>query len=145
MVYNKIGDNNLNENENTKREEKNIAYHAARLVLGIIFLIAGLNGFLVVFDIEPLIPTSPKAMALFQFNYLLVVEKSLEVICGLLLLINRFVPLALTVLTPITANIFLLHIFVDPSLLILAVIMVILQGYLLYHFRDKFKGLLEIR
>nr|WP_026287197.1 hypothetical protein [Gracilibacillus lacisalsi] len=122
-----------------------IAYHAARLVLGIIFLIAGLNGFLVVLNIEPLISTSPEAMVLFQFNYLLVVEKSLEVICGLLLLINRFVPLALTVLTPITANIFLLHIFVDPSLLILAVIMVILQGYLLYYFRDKFKRLLEIK
>ncbi|WP_018930893.1 hypothetical protein [Gracilibacillus lacisalsi] len=92
-----------------------------------------------------MISTSPEAMVLFQFNYLLVVEKSLEVICGLLLLINRFVPLALTVLTPITANIFLLHIFVDPSLLILAVIMVILQGYLLYYFRDKFKRLLEIK
>ncbi|WP_208588969.1 DoxX family membrane protein [Gracilibacillus suaedae] len=136
-------DNNLNPNGDTKREVKIIAYYATRLVLGIIFLIAGLNGFLVVFDIEPWIPTSSEAMELFQFSYLLVVEKALEVICGFLLMINRFVPLALAVLTPITANIFLFHNFVDPSLLILAVIMIIIQGYLLYHFKDTFKGLLE--
>lgn len=97
------------------------------------------------FGIEPVIPTSPEAMVLFHFSYLLVVEKSLEVICGLLLLMNRFVPLALAVLTPITVNILLLHIFVDPSLLILAIIIVILQGWLLYHFKEKFKVFLESR
>ncbi|WP_228552377.1 hypothetical protein [Gracilibacillus salitolerans] len=142
MIYNNIVDDNLNK-WRYKKEGKVIVYHAARIVLGIIFLSAGFNGFLVVFDIEPLIPASPEAMVLFQFSYLLIVEKSLEVICGILLLMNRFVPLALAVLTPITANILLLHIFVDPSLLILAVIMVILQGYLFYHFRDKFRGILE--
>ena len=56
--------------------------------------------------------TSPEAMQLFQFDYLLVVEKSLEIICGILLLANRYVPLAIAILAPLIANIFLLHVFV---------------------------------
>ncbi len=82
-------------------------------------------------------------MALFEFNYLLIVEKSLEVVCGLLLLSNRFIPLSLTVLAPIIANIVLLHIFLDHSLLPLAIILLIMHIYLLYYFKDNFIKLLE--
>ena len=64
--------------------------------------------------------TSPEAMQLFQFDYLLVVEKSLEIICGILLLANRYVSLALAILAPLIANILLLHVFVDHSLLALS-------------------------
>ncbi len=78
----------------------------SRFGLGFIFLIAGLNGYFVIFSLEPFIATSPEAMSLFEFGYLLIIEKSLEIICGVLLLINRFVPLALAILSPIIANIF---------------------------------------
>ena len=87
--------------------------------------------------------TSPEAMQLFQFDYLLVVEKSLEIICGILLLANRYVPLAIAILAPLIANIFLLHVFVDHSLLVLAIVMVIAYGYLLYHYRMNFRRILE--
>ncbi|SEI62354.1 hypothetical protein SAMN04488127_0003 [Bhargavaea ginsengi] len=112
-----------------------------RLLLGIIFLGAGINGYMVFFGFEPFIATSPEAMALFIFDYLLFVEKSLEIICGILLLTNQFVPMAIAILSPIVANIFLLHLFVDPSMLALAVIVVLLHGLLLYHYRNHFAGL----
>ncbi|WP_227995178.1 hypothetical protein [Oceanobacillus sp. CFH 90083] len=115
----------------------------SRIGLGFIFLIAGLNGYFVIFNLEPFIATSPEAMSLFEFGYLLIIEKSLEIICGVLLIINRFVPLALALLLPIIVNIFLLHLFLDRSLLLLAVILVVMQSYLLFCYRRNFISLLE--
>ncbi|MFD1413412.1 DoxX family membrane protein [Oceanobacillus jeddahense] len=115
----------------------------SRIGLGFIFLIAGLNGYFVIFNFEPFIATSPEAMSLFEFDYLLIIEKSLEIICGILLIINRFVPLALAILSPIIVNIFLLHLFLDRSLLLLAVILVVMQSYLLFCYRKNFISLLE--
>lgn len=115
----------------------------ARYFLGIVFLVAGINGYVYLFGLEPFIETSPEAMQLFQFDYLLIFEKSLEIICGLFLLFNRYVALALTILAPLIANIFLLHVFVDHSLLALAIVMVIAYGYLLFHYRMYFRRILE--
>ncbi|MFZ0443050.1 MAG: hypothetical protein WAM95_00035 [Bacillus sp. (in: firmicutes)] len=78
-------------------------------------------------------------MQLFQFDYLLVVEKTLEIICGILLLANRYVSLVLAILAPLIANIFLMHVFVDHSLLVLAIILAIAYGFLLYHYRMNFR------
>ncbi|MFF2447970.1 DoxX family membrane protein [Neobacillus sp. NPDC058068] len=115
----------------------------SRLFLGVVFLVAGLNGYFVIFGLEPFIATSPEAMALFKFEYLLIVEKSLEIICGILLLINLFIPLAIAILSPIIANIFLLHLFHDHSLLLLAIMLIITYSYLLYYYRNNFKSILE--
>src|SRR5699024_7365945 len=105
-----------------------------RLILGTIFLVAGINGFFVIFDLEPFNTTSPEAMAIFQFEYLLIIEKPLEVVCGTLLIINQYIPLAVAVLSPIVANIFLLHLFADHSSLIFALILVIINVYLLFYY-----------
>ncbi|MDG5786128.1 DoxX family membrane protein [Evansella sp. AB-P1] len=117
--------------------------HFCRVILGVIFLGAGINGYFVIFDLEPFIATSPEAMALFEFEYLLVFEKTLEVLCGILLLLNRFVPLALAILAPIVANILLLHVFLDHSLLPLAILLVVLHGYLLFYYGENFKSIFE--
>lgn len=115
--------------------------HGSRLFLGIVFLVAGINGFFVIFGLEPFIATSPEAMALFEFKYLLIDEKLLEIICGILLLTNQFIPLAIAVLSPIVANIFLLHLFLGPSLLLLATLLVL--GYLLFVYRKSFIGIVQ--
>lgn len=120
-----------------------VSLHISRLFLGIVFLVAGLNGYFVIFGLEPFIATSPEAMALFEFTYLLIVEKSVEVICGILLLINRFIPMAIAILAPIVVNILLLHLFLDHSLLLLAVLLVIALGYLLFSYRKNFLGIVE--
>ncbi|MBM7585163.1 putative membrane protein YphA (DoxX/SURF4 family) [Bacillus pakistanensis] len=120
-----------------------IILHITRLFLGVIFLVGGLNGYFVIFGLDPFIATSPEAMALFEFKYLLIAEKTLEILCGALLLINLFIPLVLTILSPIVVNIFLLHLFLDHSLLLLAVMLVIAYSYLLFYYRNNFKSLLE--
>src|SRR5690625_4861359 len=117
--------------------------HINRLFLGIVFLVAGINGYFVIFGLEPFIATSPDAMALFEFEYILIVEKSLEVICGILLIINQFIPLAIAILSPIVANILLLHLFLDHSLLPLAIMLVLTLGFLLFYYRKNFMNILE--
>ena len=124
-------------------ETQKLTKDVARFFLGVIFLVAGINGYFVIFNLEPFIATSPEAMALFDFQYLLIFEKSLEIICGLLLLLNRFVPLALSILSPIIVNIFLLHLFLDHSLLPLAVLLLIWHGYMLFYYRENFIRILE--
>ena len=116
--------------------------HAARIILGLIFLVAGLNGWAVILGMEPFAPTSPQAMALLT-GYLLVLEKSTEVVCGLLLVCNRFLPAALAILAPIVANILLFHLFSDPALLPLAILVTLLETFLLFMYRESFKPLLK--
>ncbi|CAM4287368.1 hypothetical protein BAMA_04090 [Bacillus manliponensis] len=120
-----------------------IIIHISRCLLGIVFFIAGLNGYFVIFHFEPFIPTSSKVMAIFEFKYLLVFEKSLEIICGVLLLLNRFVPLALVILSPIVVNILLFHLFLDYSLLLIAILLFIMNIYMLFAYRKNFVSLLE--
>ncbi|WP_102028130.1 hypothetical protein [Salirhabdus sp. Marseille-P4669] len=115
----------------------------SRWIVGLIFLVAGINGYVVLFGWNPFIETSPEAMAIFEFDYLLIIEKTLEIICGILLLTNQFVPLAIAVLSPIIANIFLLHLFLDPSLLLLAILLLVLHTYLLFSYRYSFLSLLD--
>lgn len=124
---------------------KLILVHVARIFLGIVFLGAGVNGFIVGLGFDPIAPTSPAAMALFEFEYLLFAEKSLEVICGALLLLNRFVILTLASLAAIIVNILLLHIFLDWSLLPLVLFMCIAYGYLVYYYWYYFKPLFDAK
>ncbi|WP_077622714.1 hypothetical protein [Sediminibacillus massiliensis] len=114
-----------------------------RLFLGIVFLVAGINGYLVIFNLEPFIQTSPEAMALFEFKYLLIMEKTLEILCGMFLIMNQFVPLVISILSPIVINILFLHIFLDHSLLPLAVILLLALVYLLFCYRKNFIGIIE--
>jgi hypothetical protein len=115
----------------------------AEILLGIIFLGAGLNGYVVLFGFEPFAPTSPDAMELLGEGYLLAMEKGVEIIVGSLLLIRRWVPLALVVLASIIVNILAFHIFVDSELLLLAIFVVLLEGIVAWSYRDSFKGLFD--
>ena len=117
--------------------------HGARLVLGLIFLVFGLNGF---FKFIPLPEPSWGAArfldALVTTNYFMPFLKSIEVIAGTLLVVNVYVPLCLTVIAPIAINIFLFHMFLDLMGLPLAALIVLLEGFLIYEYRKYFIPLL---
>jgi putative oxidoreductase len=63
------------------------------------------------------------------------------VVAGVLLLVNRYVPLALTFLGPVIVNIFFYHMLMDRMGLPLAIIVVILWFILFSHYRQNFSGL----
>ncbi|MET3699099.1 hypothetical protein [Bacillus oleivorans] len=118
-------------------------FRVCEILLGIIFLGAGINGYLVLFGFEPVMPTSPQAMEFLGTGYLLSLEKTTEIICGLLLLIRRFIPLTLLVLGGLIVNILAFHIFVDHTLLPLAILLVLLEILLLWGYRNNFKTLFQ--
>jgi hypothetical protein len=123
----------------------NLFFRMAELLLGVIFLGAGINGYVVLFGFEAFAPTSPAAMDFLGDGYFLALEKGVEIIAGFLLIIRRFVPMALVVLASIIVNILAFHIFVDSDLLGLAVLVTGLEGILVWFYRENFRGLLESR
>jgi uncharacterized membrane protein YphA (DoxX/SURF4 family) len=81
-----------------------------RILLGLIFFVFGLNGFLQFLPMPPLPDEAGKFFgALMETHYFFPVLKGTEVLCGLLLLSGFAVPVALVILAPISIQIFLFH------------------------------------
>jgi putative oxidoreductase len=118
----------------------------ARILLGLIFLVFGSNGFLQFIPMGPL-PPGPAGQfltALFQSHYLLVVCAT-QVLGGVLLLVNRYVPLALTILGPVIVNILSYHLFMMLTGWPLALFTTILWMILAFQHRQAFAGILVPR
>ena len=114
----------------------------ARLLLGLICVVFGLNGFLNFLNMGPM-PSGLAgqfigALALSHYYW---VVAALQVAGGLLLLVNRFVPLGLVLLGPVIVNIILYHVFLNPSGAGPAVVAVILWGIVFYGHRQYFSGI----
>ncbi|HEX3771259.1 MAG TPA: DoxX family protein [Polyangiaceae bacterium] len=120
---------------------------AARILLGLIFTVFGLNGFLH-FIPQPPLPAGPTldfVMGLLGTGYFFPFLKGTEVLMGLLLLASRFVPLALTILAPIVLNILAFHAFMAPSGVPLAVVVLVLEVYLAWSYRGVFAAVVHAR
>ena len=114
----------------------------ARLLLGLICVVFGLNGFLNFLSMGPA-PTGLAGQflgALFLSHYYWVVA-ALQIAGGLLLLINRFVPLALVLLGPIIVNIICFHVFMNPSGAPPAAVVTVLWLIVFYRNRQHFSGI----
>ena len=117
----------------------------SRFLLGLIFLVFGLNGFL--HFIQAALPTGMAGQfvgALVASNYLVVVFL-LQLVSAILLLVNRHVPLALTLLAPIIVNILMFHVLMAPSGLALAIVVTALWGVVFLSVRSAFAGILQQR
>ncbi len=118
-----------------------IASIIARYLLGLIFLVFGLNGFLHFIPMPP-----PKGLAaqfggaIFVSHYWVVIF-GLQVIGGVLLLVNRFVPLALVLLGPVIVNIFFFHALMAPEGLPLAIVVVVLWVILAVRYKQYLAGI----
>ena len=122
-----------------------ILTHVSRFLLGLIFLVFGLNGFLHFIPMPPPSGVAGQFLgAMFVSKYLLVVS-GFQVISGALLLIDRYVPLALTILGPIIVNILLFHALMSPVGIGLAVFVAILWCVVFVSVRSAFAGIFEAR
>src|SRR6476619_4102664 len=116
-----------------------------RFLLCFIFLVFGLNGFLHFIPMPPPSGVAGQFLgAMFVSNYLLVVS-GLQVVSGALLLINRYVPLARTVLGPIIVNILWCHCLMNPAGIGLAIFVTIFWGVVFVSVRSAFAGIFEAR
>ena len=114
----------------------------ARLLLGLIFVVFGLNGFLNFLSMGPM-PSGLAGQfvgALVLSHYFWVVA-ALQVAGGALLLVNRFVPLGLVLLGPVIVNILCYHLFLNPTGIALAIVVTILWLIVFYGHRQYFSGI----
>jgi putative oxidoreductase len=116
----------------------------ARILLGLIFVFFGSNGFLHFLPMPPLPQgvTGEYLHAFFASGYVYVIS-GFQVAGGLLLLIGRFVPLGLTILAAIIVNIWAFHLLMAPEGLPPAVVVAILELFLVWSYRDRFAGILR--
>lgn len=122
-----------------------IASLIARLLMGLTFFVFGLNGFLRFIPAPPPTGLAGQFAGILFTSHLYVVIFAVQVIGGLLLLVNRFVPLALIILGPVIVNIFFFHLFMAPSGLPLAIVVVALWVIVAMRNKKYLAGILTHR
>jgi len=123
-----------------------VAVIIARVLLGLTFVVFGLNGFLQFIPVKQM----PTGLAL-QFLTVLMqshwvwVVSAVQLVGGLLVLVNRYAILGLTLLGPVIFNILTYHALLQPSMAQPAILVTILWLFLVYHFRQHFACLFAAR
>jgi uncharacterized membrane protein YphA (DoxX/SURF4 family) len=111
-----------------------IAALVARILLGLIFLVFGMNGF---YTFIP-VPDFHPFMQIMVASGFIFFEKTIEVFAGILLLINQLVPLALLLLGPVVVNILLFHMLIDRRNWLIALVNLLLNSHMIWDNRLYF-------
>ena len=117
----------------------------ARYLAGVIFLVMGLNGFLNFIPLPAPGGIAGQFMGALYVSHYLWVIFAFQVIAGALLLVNRYVPLALAFLAPVIVNILSFHVFMAPSGLPLALFVALLWAVIFIDAQPAFSGLFQSR
>lgn len=116
----------------------------ARYLAGMIFLVFGLNGFLNFIPLPPPGGIAGQFMGAMYASHYLWVVFGFQIIAAVLLLINRYLPLAVAVLAPVIVNIISFHVLMSPSGLPLALFVALLWVVIFADVRPAFAGLFQV-
>ena len=114
-----------------------------RILLGLVLVIFGANKF------YPFMP-APEEMsegaanfmgALNDTGYMFPLIGAVEVLSGLLLIFKKWIPFALILLAPVSVNIIMFHLALEPATIVPGLVIIIIQIILIYKYWDKFKTL----
>ena len=117
-----------------------------RLLLGFMLVVFGLDAF---FGFLPVPSTPlPEGAAAFlgsltQTGYMIPLIALTHLVTGFLLVVNRFVPIALVLLAPFLVNSLAFHTFLERSGLPMAMVLLLFELYLAWKYRSAFRGLLN--
>ena len=117
----------------------------ARYLAGVIFLVMGLNGFLNFIPLPPPAGIAAQFMGALYVSHYLWVIFAFQVVAAVLVLLNRYVPLAVAVLAPVIVNILTFHTLMAPSGLPLALVVTVLWALIFIDVRPAFAGLFQSR
>ncbi len=117
-----------------------------RSLLGLIFTVFGLNGFLHFIPTPPMAGLVGDMMGVYmKMGYMFPLIFGTQFVGGILVLTNVFAPLGLTLLAPVIVNILCVHLFIEPQGLGMAIFVVLAEIFLAYSYRDKFAPLFKMR
>jgi putative oxidoreductase len=114
----------------------------ARILMGLVFFVFGLNGFLHFIPAPPMPDNDAGrfAGALIHSHYIVVVA-ALQVIGGALMLVGRYIPFGLILLGPVIVNILLYHLFMDPKGIVPGLVAAICWFLVAYQRRADLAGI----
>ena len=113
----------------------------ARVLLGLVFTVFGLNAFLHFFPTPPVPGLAGQFMGALLGSHYYVIAFGTEIIGGAMLLSNRYVPLALALLGPVIVNILSFHLFLDSENIAPAIVVAVLWFLIFSQVRSAFAGL----
>ena len=122
-----------------------IASVIARYLVGMVFFVMGLNGFLNFIPLPPPGGVAGQFMGALYVSHYLWVVFGFQVISGALLLVNRYVPLAVALLAPVFVNILTFHALMAPHGLPFALFVAVLWAVIFISVRPAFSGLFQSR
>ncbi|HEY3627701.1 MAG TPA: DoxX family membrane protein [Terracidiphilus sp.] len=117
-----------------------------RILLGLMFFVFGLNKFYPFMPSGPLPPGAAGQFmgAMVSTKYIMVVG-AFEAVGGLLLLVNRYVPLALCLLGPVIVNVLIVGVLLTRQALGPGLVVAALWFILFIRFRSAFAGIFQAR
>jgi len=117
----------------------------ARILLGLIFVVFGSNIFLNFIPAPPMVGPIKDFNAIMQSTHYILMVGFFQVLGGLLLLINRYVPLALTILAAMIVNILTTHLLVMHGGFPIPIFVVILWFLVFWQVRAAFTGIFQAK
>ena len=117
------------------------AFVMARVLLGLVFTVFGLNAFLHFLPNPPVPGLAGQFMGALLGSHYYVIAFGTELTGGVLLLSNLYVPLALTLLGPVIVNILSFHMFLDSENMAPAIVVTVLWFLVFWQVRSSFAGL----
>ena len=133
--------------EPTAKSKSRLLPAIARVLMGLGFLVFGLNGFLNFIPQPKTLPEGALALfgAMMKTGYMIPLLFGTQILVAVLLLSNRFVPLALALIAPVIVNIVGFHLFLEPSGLPIACLFLVMELYLAWSYRRAFLPMLALR
>lgn len=124
-----------------------IAMIVVRTLMGLLLVFSSVSYFLMVAGVFPMPDIPAGAMKTFNeglaaSGYFFWLLKVTELVCGILFLTGRYVPLAMVIISPVIVNILFTHAFLAPEGIGPGLFLAIGNIFLAYYYRDAFKPLL---
>ncbi|MDI9310527.1 MAG: hypothetical protein QM535_09945 [Limnohabitans sp.] len=82
-------------------------------------------------------------VGLISSQYLMPLAKTIELVCGISFIANRFVALSNLVILPVSLNIFLINFFLTPEYIPIGIFVIAANVFLIYRYWNHYQGLLE--
>src|SRR5262245_66228360 len=124
-----------------------IAMIIVRTLMGLLFMFGAVAYF---FNLVPPPADLPEKLITFMkgveaTGYLMTLIKLTELVCGLAFVSGYYVPLATVVIAPVIINIFLVHLFLMPEALPVAIFLILANSFVAYYYRESYAPLLKAK
>ena len=123
---------------------KNKFFTGARILFGLMMANSGLNKFLNYMPIPEMSESAEALMgALGESIYIFPLVAIVELVAGGLIITKKYNALGAILMMPVTINIFLIHIVLNPASIILSLVLLLINIWVLFENKSKFAALFE--